>query len=96
MIHSGKLFEEIIEMLTRFRSEVHTCTSLGLTNNNRHAENFVRRILNLTYRYELENLNDKKKNYPGLDGADEGEGVAYQISSTKKSEKIDDILEKCL
>lgn len=96
MIQTGKLFEEIVEMLTRFRQEVETSSSLGLLNTNKHAENFIKRILNLTYKYELENLNKNKSNFPGLDLGDTGEGVAYQITSTKKSEKIDETLQTCL
>lgn len=96
MITTGKYFEEIVEMLNNFRSEVQTFSALGLTNINKHSENFIKRLLNLTYNYELENLNKGKSNFPGLDLGDTGEGVAYQISATRKSEKIDETLEKCL
>jgi len=96
MIRSGNQFEEIVEMLNRFREEVRTKSSLGLTNINVHAQNFVRRILNLTYKYELDNLNRKTSNYAGLDLGDSGEGVAYQLTSTKKGEKIDETLRACI
>lgn len=96
MISTGKYFEEIVEMLNNFRSEVQTFSALGLININKHSENFVKRLLNLTYNYELENLNKGKSNFPGIDLGDSGEGIAYQISATKKSEKIDETLVKCL
>ena len=96
MIQTGKYFEEIVEMLNNFRTEVQTFSALGLLNINKHSENFMKRLLNLTYGYELDNLNKEKFNYPGLDLGDTGDSVAYQITSTKKSDKIDDTLSACL
>lgn len=96
MIQTGKYFEGIVEMLNTFRTEVSTFSSLGLLNINKHSENFMKKVLNLTYGYELENLNKEKLNFPGIDLGDTGEGVAYQITSTKKSEKIDNTLSTCL
>jgi len=96
MIQTGTYFEKIVEMLNAFRTEVHTCSTLGLLNINKHSENFIKTILNLTYGYELENLNIGKSNFPGIDIGDSGEGIAFQVTSTKKSEKIDDTLITCL
>src|SRR4051794_28316204 len=96
MITTGKYFEGIVEMLNNFKSEVQTFSALGLSNINKHSENFLERILNVVYNYELENLNKGKSNYPGLDLGDTSEGIAYQITATKKSEKIDDTLTTCL
>lgn len=76
MIESGKLFEGIVEMLNNFRSEVQTFSALGLLNITKHSENFMKRVLNLTYGYELENLNKGKANYPGIDLGDTGESVS--------------------
>ena len=96
MIQTGKYYEGIVEMLNNFRSEVQTFSSLGLLNINKHSENFIKRLLNLTYEYELENLNKGKSNFPGIDLGDTGESIAYQITATKKSKKIDDTLTTCL
>lgn len=96
MISTGKYFEEIVAMLNIFRSDVQTFSALSLTNINKHSENFIKRLLNLTYNYELDNLNKGKSNFPGIDLGDSDEGIAYQISATKKSEKIDETLVKCL
>ena len=38
-------------------------------------------LLNLTYDYELENLNREKMNYPGIDLGDRYDRVAVQITS---------------
>jgi hypothetical protein len=96
MVKSGKHFEEIIENLNCFRSEIKSLSDLGLFNQNKHSENFLRDILNFTYGYELENLNKKSHNFPGLDLGDESEGVSYQITATKTSAKVDNTLKKCL
>lgn len=96
MIQTGKYFEEIVKMLNNFRSEVQILSSLGLVNINKHSENFIKRVLNITYGSELENLNLGKLNFPGIDLGDTGDGVAYQITATKKSDKIDDTLSACL
>jgi hypothetical protein len=96
MITTGKYLEEIVEILNNFKSEVQTFSALGFVNINKHSENFVKRLLNLSYNYELENLNKGKSNFPGIDLGDTSESIAYQISATKKSEKIDETLVKCL
>lgn len=93
---TGKHFEGIVEMLNNFRSEVQTFSVLGLPNINKHSENFLKRVLNLVYGYEVDNLNKGKSNYPGLDLGDTSESIAFQITATKKSEKIDDTLTTCL
>jgi hypothetical protein len=96
MIQTGKYFEGIVEMLNNFRSEVQIFSSLELLNINKHSENFMKRVFNLTYGYELENLNKEKSNYPGIDLGDIGDSIAYQITATKKSDKIDETLSACL
>ncbi|SHE95612.1 SMEK domain-containing protein [Chryseobacterium sp. OV279] len=96
MINTGKKLEEIISMLNNFRSEIGALSSLGLLNINKHAENFIKRILNLTFNLELDNLNDGKSNYPGLDLGDTYQNIAFQITATKTSEKIDETLKTCL
>lgn len=96
MINTGKKLEGIISMLNNFRSEVEALSSLGLLNINKHSENFIKRILNLTFKLELDNLNDGKSNYPGLDLGDKYANIAFQITATKTSEKIDKTLKICL
>ncbi len=96
MIKAGKHLEEIIEMLIRLQAEIQISNTLGLTNISKHSENFVRTLLNLVYEYDLENLNKDNSNFPGLDLGDIDEKIAYQITATKKSEKIDDTLSTCI
>ncbi|MGN7787051.1 SMEK domain-containing protein [Niabella sp. 22666] len=96
MIKSGQQLEAIIEMLTRFQTEIEVNNQVGLTNISKHSERLICRLLNLLYGYELESLNKDKPNFPGLDLGDEDESTAYQITSTKKASKIDDTLSTCI
>ncbi|HMK24879.1 MAG TPA: SMEK domain-containing protein [Chitinophagaceae bacterium] len=96
MIESGKNFDNIVEKLTVLRREIEVKSNLGLLDINKHCENFIKRLLNLTYNYNLENLNKAVANFPGLDIGDKGKGIAYQITATRKSDKVDDTLTTCL
>lgn len=96
MINTGKKLEDIVSMLNNFRSEIEALSSLGLLNINKHSENFIKRILNLVFKLELDNLNDGKSNYPGLDLGDKYRSIAFQITATKTSDKVDDTLKTCL
>lgn len=96
MIATGEYFEKIVEMLNNFRFQVQAFDELGLLNINKHSEGFVKRLLNLTYEYDLQNLNNEATNFPGLDLGDRSRGIAFQITSTKTSEKVNDTLEMCL
>jgi hypothetical protein len=96
LITSGGQYERILSQLTVFRDTVHAFSQRGLTNINKHSENFVKTLLNLTYGYDLINLNSKTANFKGIDLGDADEGLAFQITSDKKSDKVDDCLSKCI
>jgi hypothetical protein len=96
MINSGKYLDSIIQNLTVLRQEINAKSQLGLTDLNKHCEDFVKGILNRIYNYNLDNLNKEKSNFPGLDLGDKALEIAYQITSTKTSEKVDHTLELCL
>ena len=95
-LNSGKYYDSIIESLTILREEVKAKSKLGLLDINKHCEDFIKELLNKIYSYELINLNSEKNNYSGLDLGDEKNGIAFQITSTKTSDKIDHTLEMCL
>lgn len=96
MINSGKYLDSIIQNLTVLRQEINTKAQLGFTDLNKHCEDFVKNILNRIYGYDLENLNKDKSNFPGLDLGDKALGIAFQITSTKTTEKVDHTLDLCL
>lgn len=53
-------------------------------------------MLNLTYGHNLRNLNEKRKNTPGIDlgDANDAPSIAYQITSQATSQKVKKTLEK--
>lgn len=62
---------------------------------NKFCEDIFCEILNKIYGFQLENLNrTKDKNYPAVDLGDYSSRVSYQVTSTHKSNKIKDTLEK--
>ncbi len=94
-IKNGKLIEDITTHLARLKAEIDLCGIIGLQNIHKQSENFIARLLNLVYEYKLENLG-KTPQFPGLDIGDKNAGVAYQVSSEKGSDKVDETLKKCL
>ncbi|MDU1005460.1 MAG: SMEK domain-containing protein [Clostridium butyricum] len=62
---------------------------------NKFCEDLFCELLNKIYGFQLENLNRTKgKNYPAVDLGDYSSRVSYQVTSTHKSNKIKDTLEK--
>lgn len=94
MITRGYLIGQIIDELTTLSNQVKSRTLLGLTDLNIFLEDFFKDILNITYDYNLKNLNTERSNNPGVDLADSSELIAFQITSTKSSEKVNKTLEK--
>lgn len=94
MIQSGQYLNYIIEHLNIIRYELISKNKLNLTSDNITLENFLRDLLNLTYGYNLKNLNQLKKNFPGVDLGDDVAKVGVQITSTPSSKKVNDTLSK--
>lgn len=94
MLESGKYFELINEKIAILKIELAQCGTSGLTNLNKHCENFVMRLLNIVYDYKLKNLNEKVATFPGLDLGSSTIGIGYQVTSEKTSQKVDDTLDK--
>lgn len=92
MINSAKYIDEIIEKLSLLRQEISTRVGLGLTDLNKHCENFFGNILNIIYDYKLVNLNDSVENFSGIDLGDKEKKISYQVTSTAKSDKVDHTL----
>ncbi|MGL6151719.1 MAG: SMEK domain-containing protein [Aeromonas sobria] len=94
MITRGYYIGQIIDELSSVTEKVRNRAKLGLTDVHVHLEDFYREILNITLGIKLRNLNQERKNSPGLDLGDEVEGVAFQITGTKNSKKVNKTLEK--
>mgnify|MGYP006427838281 CR=1 FL=1 len=97
MIKSGILIERIVQDLNAFRQEIESNSKLGLLNQNIHAENFIKEVLNITYDLNLKSLNSDNVNFPGLDlGDDINQSVAFQVTSRSDLKKINDTLSTCI
>lgn len=94
MITRGHFIGQIIDELSDISHQVETRCGLGLTDLNRHLENFFKDVLNTILDLNLGNLNAERSNNPGLDLADPVSKKAFQITSTKTSQKINKTLEK--
>jgi hypothetical protein len=96
MITRGYYIGQIIDELTAVSRQVESRAGLQLYDLNRYLEDFFKDILNIVYKYNLINLNDDHANNPGLDLGDDAAQIAFQITSSKTSEKINKTLEKAV
>ena len=94
MITRGHYIGQIIDELTAVSHQVESRAGLQLYDLNRYLEDFFKEVLNIVYDFKLINLNEERSNNPGLDLGDEAAKVAFQITSTKTSDKINKTLEK--
>lgn len=94
MLTRGYFIGEIVDALSDVAGQVSTRGRLGLTDLNKHAEDFFKTILNHLFSYFLANLNEDRSNAPGLDLGDESNGIAFQITAERTSAKVNDTLKK--
>ena len=94
MLTRGYFIGEIVDALSDVASQVSTRGRLGLTDLNKHAEDFFKTILNHLLSLSLVNLNADRSNEPGLDLGDKIKKVAFQITATRTSAKVNDMLKK--
>lgn len=88
MITRGYYIASIIDNLALISSQIKLRSGLNLTDLNIYLEDFCKSVLNEVYGLNLKNLNAERSNEPGLDLGDIDNKIAYQITSTKKLEKI--------
>lgn len=92
MLTRGYFIGEIVDALSDVAGQVNTRGRLGLTDLNKHAEDFFKTILNYLLSLSLDNLNSDRSNQPGLDLGDKINKVAFQITATRTSAKVNDML----
>lgn len=92
MLTRGYFIGEIVDALSDVAGQVSTRGRLGLTDLNKHAEDFFKTILNHLLSVSLVNLNADRSNEPGLDLGDKVSKVAFQITATRTSAKVNDML----
>ena len=94
MITRGYFIGQIIDELSSITEKMKNRAKLGLTDIHIHLEDFYRDILNITLSINLKNLNQGRKNSPGIDLGDETHGIAFQVTGNKDSSKVNDTLKK--
>lgn len=94
MITRGTIIGKIIDDLARLMSQIELRNKVGLLDLTKISEDFFRELLNVVYDLNLNNLNDERSNEPGIDLGDIKSRTAFQITSTRTSEKISNTLEK--
>lgn len=90
------LINQFREGLNDVSKEVELSTAMSLYDINLICENLFCGIFKEIYEFSgLRNLNeDEKKNYPGIDLADDQNRVAIQVTSDKTLEKVKDTIRK--
>lgn len=87
-MNRSDLIKGITHYLTHLRMQVELLNSLNLQDDNVHAENFFRDLLNLGLGYKLTNINIVEKNARAIDLGDGVERIAIQVTSTSDLGKI--------
>jgi hypothetical protein len=85
----------IKELMARFIAQVECSAAMSHTDINRVSETVLIPLFKEIYGFKsLKNLNSSEgSNYPGIDLADEDARVAFQVTSTPDSDKINHTLE---
>ncbi len=94
MITRGTIIGKIIDDLARLMSQIELRNKVGLLDLTKVSEDFFKEVLNIVYDLNLVNLNKERVNEPGIDLGDSANKIAYQVTSTKTSEKVSKTLKK--
>lgn len=87
-MNRSDLIKAITHYLAHLSLQIAHLSSLNLQDDNIHAENFFRDLLNISLGYNLKNINIIEKNARAIDLGDEGERLAIQVTSTSDLGKI--------
>jgi hypothetical protein len=80
--------QTVCDCLGTWWGQIHTRAAQGLLDINRVSEDVAVTLLNLVFNLELKNLNQEKKNFPGIDLGDDTNKKAFQVTSRKDPAKI--------
>ncbi|KKP43047.1 MAG: hypothetical protein UR31_C0011G0030 [Parcubacteria group bacterium GW2011_GWA2_33_14] len=85
--------DKIFKHLTILASIVKSKNQLSLNDDSKSSESFFKDLLNIIFGYNFINLNNKEKNYAGIDLGDASERICVQITSSNTSKKIQETLD---
>lgn len=92
MISRGFIIGQLIDDLALLQQKITFRNKVGYLDLTKVCEDFFKEILNIVFDYNLVNLNGNRSNEPGLDLGDVNNKIAVQITSQKKTEKINETL----
>ena len=84
-----KAFNSISRVLAITRYDIEQRQLINEYGLNIHAENYFRDVFNFVYGYNFENDNFKSQNSSCVDLVDESRKLAYQITTTRTKEKVE-------
>ena len=87
-----EIIDSITKSITILKYEIEHKQSLSDYSLNIYSENLYRDMLNVIYRYDLENANANNKNAEYIDLVDDKNKIFIQVTSTKIKAKIDNTL----
>lgn len=93
MVAKNQIISELASIIACVKMELQSKNELGLTDDNKFWENIIRTILNMSFGYNLTNLNEKQMNYPGIDLGDYTMRLGVQVTVTKTGTKVKDTLD---
>ncbi|MBD3905415.1 SMEK domain-containing protein [Chryseobacterium sp. Ch-15] len=94
MISRGFIIGQLIDDLALLQQKIIFRNKIGYLDLTKVCEDFFKEILNVILDYNLSNLNANRSNEPGLDLGDLHNKIAVQVTSQRKTEKINDTLRK--
>jgi len=90
-----KVIHRINELFSIFVTQIKGLNSLNMYDINTISETILIPLFKEIYQFsDLKNVNDDKKNYPGIDLGDDTNKVAFQITATRNSKKINDTFQQ--
>ncbi|WP_051227869.1 SMEK domain-containing protein [Oceanospirillum beijerinckii] len=86
--------DQILKLLAQLSKEVEIKSSINLTDLNIYSENFYRDLFNLSFGWNLKNINLTHHNAAAIDLADDENRIAIQVTSTSSLNKVRSTVEK--
>lgn len=88
MLTRGILIGKIVDDIATLKYQIDLRNKLGQFDLTKFCEDFFKEVLNITYGYNLVNLNKTRSNTPGLDLGDDKKRIGIQITSQNTKAKI--------
>ncbi|MDN3582107.1 SMEK domain-containing protein [Mucilaginibacter flavus] len=93
MLTRGHIIGKIVDDIAGLKYQVQTRNKVNIYELNTYVESFFRETLNTVYGLSLVNLNADRSNNPGLDLGDAAAQIAFQITSTTTTAKVNETLD---